>query len=148
MLHRKLSDGCAGLIRQYIEAQNFDGSECSGHPLFSSQTHERMTTACIRNIVAKYVELAKHRHPDLFREANYSPHSFRHSKAVHMVEAGIQLIYIRDFLGHATIKSTERYAKVSQTAITKALTNRQIPVPIPLVKKTPVSKDCFPEYLK
>ena len=143
-----LSDGCAGLIRQYIEAQNFDGSECSGHPLFSSQTHERMTTACIRNIVAKYVELAKHRHPDLFREANYSPHSFRHSKAVHMVEAGIQLIYIRDFLGHATIKSTERYAKVSQTAITKALTNRQIPVPIPLVKKTPVSKDCFPEYLK
>jgi integrase/recombinase XerD len=142
-----LSDNCALLIRQYIKTQNLSGAECNGHPLFSSQTHERMTTACIRNIVAKYVGLAKQRHPELFREANYSPHSFRHSKAVHMVEAGIQLIYIRDFLGHATIISTERYAKVSQTVITKALTNRQIPTPIPITKKAPVSKDSFPEFL-
>jgi len=64
-----------------------------------------------------------------------------------MAEAGIQLIYIRDFLGHATIISTERYAKVSQTVITKALTNRQIPTPIPIAKKAPVSKDSFPEFL-
>jgi len=64
-----------------------------------------------------------------------APH-FRHSKAVHMVEAGVSLIYIRNFLGHATIKSTEIYACVGQEAVTKALANRKIPS---LVETTPIS---------
>lgn len=40
------------------------------------------------------------------------PHVFRHSKAVHLLEAGIELIYIRDFLGHSSVKTTEIYAKI------------------------------------
>lgn len=40
------------------------------------------------------------------------PHVFRHSKAVHLLEAGIELIYICDFLGHSSVKTTEVYAKV------------------------------------
>ena len=44
-----------------------------------------------------------------------------------MVEAGVDLIYIRNFLGHATISSTEIYARVGQAAVTKALTDRKIP---------------------
>lgn len=36
---------------------------------------------------------------------------FRHSKAMHLLQAGVNLIYIRDFLGHADIKTTEIYAK-------------------------------------
>ena len=35
----------------------------------------------------------------------------RHSKAMHMLQAGINLIYIRDFLGHAHVDTTEIYAK-------------------------------------
>lgn len=130
-----LTDECSKLIKQYLKSQKLDNGECI-HPLFSSQTHKKMTTACIRNIVDKYVKLAREKVPDMFSEANYSPHSFRHSKSVHMIEAGIQLIYIRDFLGHATIQSTERYAKVSQIAITKALTERKIPNVIPVVNKS------------
>ncbi|MDD5807076.1 MAG: tyrosine-type recombinase/integrase [Eggerthellales bacterium] len=42
-----------------------------------------------------------------------SPHAFRHSKAMHMLEAGVGLIYIRDFLGHASVKTTEVYAKTN-----------------------------------
>ena len=40
-----------------------------------------------------------------------SPHMFRHSKAMHLLQAGVSLIYIRDFLGHEDIKTTEIYAK-------------------------------------
>lgn len=40
------------------------------------------------------------------------PHVFRHSKAVHLLEAGIELIYICDFLDHSSVKTTEVYAKV------------------------------------
>ena len=40
-------------------------------------------------------------------------HTFRHSKASHMLESGIPLIYIRDFLGHSSVITTEIYAKVN-----------------------------------
>jgi len=42
-----------------------------------------------------------------------SPHSFRHQKAVDLLEAGVPLVYIRDVLGHASVATTEIYAKVS-----------------------------------
>ena len=38
---------------------------------------------------------------------------FRHSKAMHLLESGVNYIYIRDFLGHSNIKTTEIYAKIS-----------------------------------
>jgi site-specific recombinase XerD len=86
-----------------------------------------MTTACIRHLTEKYVTQAKSIYPELFTETKYSPHSYRHSKAVHMIEAGVPLIYIRNFLGRATIQSTERYARVSNAAVSKALTERKLP---------------------
>ncbi|WP_291636363.1 tyrosine-type recombinase/integrase [Clostridium sp.] len=143
-----LTDDCSKLIKQYMKSQKLDNEESHIHPLFSSQTHEKMTTACIRNIVEKYVELARIKCPYMFREINYSPDSFRHSKSVHMVEAGIQLIYIRDFLGHAAVKSTEHYAKVSQMAITQALTEREIPNVIPVNESNETVKKSFPEFLQ
>ena len=40
----------------------------------------------------------------------------RHSKAMHMLQAGVNLIYIRDFLGHVDVKTTETYAKADVEA--------------------------------
>ena len=122
-----ISDETADLVRYHLKEQLLQGKDCKEKPLFSSQTNEKMTTACVRSIVEKYVGIAIALNPKLFTEKSYSPHSFRHSKAVHMVEAGVNLIYIRNFLGHATISSTEIYARVGQSAVTKALTERKIP---------------------
>lgn len=122
-----ISDDVANLLRYHLKRHGISGSESRELPLFSSQTNAKMTTACIRSIVKKYIGIAKSANPALFPEKNYSPHSFRHSKAVHMVEAGVNLIYIRNFLGHVSISSTEIYARVGQAAVTKALTERKIP---------------------
>ena len=122
-----ISDDVADLLRYHLKRHSINGTENRELPLFSSQTNTKMTTACIRSIVKKYVDIAKSTYPSLFPEKNYSPHSFRHSKAVHMVEAGVNLIYIRNFLGHVSITSTEIYARVGQAAVTKALTERKIP---------------------
>lgn len=122
-----ISDDVSNLLRYHLKRRGMNVSENRDMPLFSSQSNAKMTTACIRSIVKKYVGIAKSANPALFPEKNYSPHSFRHSKAVHMVEAGINLIYIRNFLGHASISSTEIYARVGQAAVTKALTERKIP---------------------
>ena len=47
----------------------------------------------------------------------------RHSKAVHLLQAGVNLIYIRDFLGHSDIKTTEIYARADSDLKRKALEN-------------------------
>ena len=116
----------ASILKQHISENGLNSKESQKTPLFSSQSHEKMTRSCVTNIVNKYVGIAKEKHTDLFLDT-YSPHSFRHSKAVHMLEAGNELIYIRDFLGHKSIKTTEIYAVVSQAIVTKALKERKIP---------------------
>jgi site-specific recombinase XerD len=42
---------------------------------------------------------------------NITCHSLRHSKAMHLLQAGVNLVYIRDLLGHVSIKTTEIYAR-------------------------------------
>lgn len=42
-----------------------------------------------------------------------SPHRIRHTKAMHLTEANINPIFIRDFLGHTDLKVTEIYSKTS-----------------------------------
>jgi len=45
----------------------------------------------------------------------------RHTKAIHLLEAGVNLIYIRDFLGHTSVTTTEHYAKVNSQLKRKVL---------------------------
>mgnify|MGYP003565554158 FL=1 len=45
----------------------------------------------------------------------------RHSKAVHLLQSGVNLVYIRDFLGHVDIKTTEIYARIDSEMKRKAL---------------------------
>lgn len=42
-----------------------------------------------------------------------TPHMLRHSKAMHLLENGVNLVYIRDILDHASIVTTEVYAKAN-----------------------------------
>jgi site-specific recombinase XerD len=142
-----ISEDVAGLIRYHLQQQGLTGVENNVMPLFSSQTNEKMTTACIRSIVAKYVNIAKKENPSLFPEKRYSPHSFRHSKAIHMVEAGVSLVYIRNYLGHKTISSTEIYARIGQDVVNKMLSERKIPRLIADAPK-PESLECpLPEFI-
>lgn len=90
------------------------------HHVFSSQTHEKMTVSCIEEIYKKYIKRAKNEHPDLFRES-YSPHSMRHTTATHMLEAGVPLIVVKNFLGHVSLQTTQIYAEVTQETINKQL---------------------------
>ena len=88
--------------------------------VFSSQTHEQMTVSCIEEIYSKYVKRARNEHPDLFRES-YSPHSMRHTTATHMLEAGVPLIVVKNFLGHVSLQTTQIYAEVTQETMNKQL---------------------------
>ena len=139
-----ISADVSKMIRQYLKERQLSDND----PLFSSQRSVRMTTACIRNLVKKYVTLARKECPSLFKSKNYSPHSFRHSKAVHMLEAGVPLIYIRNFLGHESVKTTEVYARVSQAGLVKALTEHSVKSNIPSLSVKSTPNDNRPDFLK
>ena len=46
---------------------------------------------------------------------------FRHSKAMHLLQAGVNRIYIRDFLGHIDLKTTDIYARADTEMKRKAI---------------------------
>lgn len=60
------------------------------------------------------------RHPELIPKT-VSPHCFRHNKALHLLQAGVNLVYIRDLLGHVSIKTTEVYARADSQMKRNAL---------------------------
>jgi site-specific recombinase XerD len=83
-----------------------------------------MSISCVEEIVKKYVCEAKEKHPELFRSDRYSPHSFRHSIAVHMLECGESIVVIRAFLGHASLSTTMIYASVTPELANRYLRER------------------------
>lgn len=143
-----ISNDVVKLIRQFLKEQGKSVSKNNDDYLFSSQREDQMTTACIRHLVKKYVTIAKQNNPTLFRFNSYSPHSFRHSKAMHMLEANTPLIYIRNFLGHESVKTTEIYARVSQAGLTQALKNHSSKVQIPSMPKNTSVRKNTPAFLE
>lgn len=53
--------------------------------------------------------------------SNITPHKLRHTKAMHLVQANVNPVYIKDFLGHADISTTEIYARADNEAKRAAL---------------------------
>ncbi len=114
-----IPDNCAKMLQQYISHRQLS-SKPDKH-VFSSQTHEQMTVSCIESIFKKYVRQAKSENPALFRNDSYPPHSMRHSTASHMLEAGVPIVVIKNFLGHASLQTTQIYAELSQNTVDKHL---------------------------
>ena len=117
-----IPDKCATLLIRYVEQIKLSDANPQRH-IFSSQTNEHMSISCIEAVVKKYVKLAKTLRPDLFRE-HYTPHSFRHSIAFHMLESGIPLPVIKTFLGHVSISSTLIYASANFDMVSKYLRDK------------------------
>lgn len=135
-----ISSDVMKLIKSYLAESGKTLKDNRDEHLFPSQRSDRITTACIRNLVCKYVALAKSNHPNHFKEEDYSPHSFRHSKAIHMLEVGIPLIYIRNFLGHESVQTTEIYLRIHQGSVSKILKERKTETSIPNILEQPHSK--------
>ena len=65
--------------------------------------------------------------PSLAR-TRISPHTFRHTKAMHLLQSDIPLVTIKDFLGHADVKSTEVYVQSDLTMKRDALDRVGTPI--------------------
>ena len=108
------------ILDRYIQAFGLDCPEKVNRPLFTNRCGEKLSRAGITYILKKIIREVKALHPDMFQK-NISCHSLRHSRAMHMVEGGANIIYIRDYLGHASVTTTETYAKANSKAKREAL---------------------------
>lgn len=110
----------AKLLEQYMTEHCLDSISCRSYPLFQNPSRNKLTRAGITYILKKYVEEARSLHPELIPKV-VSPHSFRHSKAMHLLQSGVNLDYIRDLLGHVSVKTTEVYARADSMMKRNAL---------------------------
>ena len=106
------------IIEKYMKLYNLDNN--SNKLLFFNTRYEKLTRMGINYIINKYVNIARKNDPINF-PITVSPHTFRHSKAMHLLESGVNLIYIRDFLGHSSVVTTEIYAKSNPEIKRKAI---------------------------
>lgn len=109
----------AGTLQSYIKHKHIESF--SNRHIFSSQTHEQMTISCVEGIYKKYVSLAKKNNPELFLADSYPPHSMRHSTACHLLEAGVDIVTIKNILGHVSVQTTQIYAEMSQNTVDQKL---------------------------
>lgn len=114
------------ILRQYMAENHLNDSNVYASPLFFNNRHEKLTREGISYILKTYADLARKESPELIPQ-KISCHSLRHSKAMHLLQSGINLVYIRDILGHVSIQTTDIYAradsKAKREALEKAYTN-------------------------
>ncbi|MCK4414662.1 MAG: tyrosine-type recombinase/integrase [Candidatus Eisenbacteria sp.] len=80
-------------------------------PLFRNQRGSPLTRFGVRYLLRKYARMAQSAAPTLAAKRVH-PHTLRHSTAVHLLQAGVDLVTISHWLGHASVETTNRYAAV------------------------------------
>jgi site-specific recombinase XerD len=108
------------LLLNYMAENRLTEPSANQRPLFANSYGGKLTSAGITYILKQYAHNARMLKPDLIPET-ISPHTFRHSKAMHLLQAGVNLVYIRDILGHVSIQTTEIYARADSKLKREAL---------------------------
>ena len=111
-------------LQHYLEMRTQAHIE-SDH-LFLNIKNQPMTRFGIGRRIDVYVETAKKQCPSL-SDRSISPQVFRHSTALHLIEAGVDITVVRAWLGHVDLKTTSQYVEVSVQRKREAL--EKIPAP-------------------
>jgi len=91
------------------------------------QTAELLAEPLTRSGIYKIVRRHAGHLDDARTRRRVSPHIFRHTAAVHLLEAGVEVNVIRGWLGHADLTTTNRYAEINTRAKIEALRNTEPP---------------------
>lgn len=92
-------------------------------PVFVSGTGQALTRFGIYKIVRRHLGAQEG-----LNAHGLSPHSLRHTTAVHLLEAGVEVNVIRAWLGHVSLETTNRYAEITTQMKAQALEACEPPV--------------------
>ncbi len=115
-------DPTARLITGYLQHRDpHPGLGADADPLFHGPNHSRLTRSGIAKLLARHARAVRARDPGWAPGLPVTPHTLRRSRAMHLIQAGVNLIYIRDLPGHADVSTTEIYARADAEAKRKAI---------------------------
>jgi integrase/recombinase XerD len=98
----------ASLFAQLLDDRNQD----SDGAVFVSRSGSSLTRFGIYKIVRRHTARVLKKGAD-GKARPISPHIFRHTTAVHLLEAGVEVNVIRAWLGHVSLETTNRYAEIT-----------------------------------
>lgn len=112
-----ISRDVSNMLKIYLNRFNINEQD---DYILKNRLNYKITRDGVQYIIDTYVNKAKEKYPNYYN-SKITNHSFRHSKAMHLLEAGVNLVYIRDILGHKSITTTEVYAKTNPEIKRKAI---------------------------
>jgi len=117
-----LMDPTARLLQDYLDRRTrHPGVGADADPLFQGPHQTRLTRWGVTKILARHVQSMRRHDPGYAIGVNITPHTIRRTRAMHLLQAGVNLVYIRDLLGHSDISTTEIYARADTEAKRKAI---------------------------
>jgi site-specific recombinase XerD len=115
----------AALVKNHLEESGRSPTDIT--PLFRNARGQPLTRSGAAFVLEQYRRLAALGHPTLAHKP-VTPHTFRHTKAMHMLQAGIDPVTIKDILGHAHLKTLEVYVQADLEMKRRALEATPTPV--------------------
>lgn len=114
--------------------------------LFVNHQNSKLTRAGVAHILEKNIKVCQ-KNNIAFYQGKISPHTMRHSIATHLLESGLPLIYIRDFLGHESVRATEVYAKTNPKLLNEAIEKHCKLIEVNSKFKGEVEQEVLSEFL-
>lgn len=115
-------------------------------PVFRGKTGEPMTRFGVHRLVTTYADAASKRVTTLGAK-RVSPHTIRHTTAVHLLRAGVDINTIRAWLGHVSLDTTHVYAEVDLDMKAKALARVDI-TDLPISTRRRQSQPSLMEFMQ
>lgn len=107
-------------VHKYLSLMKYDNETKYEEMLFKNHLSTPFTRQGINYILKKYRIKARNINPSVIPE-DLSPHKLRHTAAMELLTAGVDLMYIRDLLGHSSVVTTEVYARTDANLKRKAI---------------------------
>jgi len=108
----------AAVLRDFCAERHVDLRAAT--PIFLNHRGQPLTRFGVRYLLTKYLRSARAVTPALTNKRLH-PHSIRHSSAVHLLKSGVAITTICDWLGHASLMTTNKYATADLDMKRKAL---------------------------
>ncbi len=106
-----LTEKLSIMLKKYMQEYGLLRDQATDYPLFANGRGDKLSRMGITAIMRKYSIKARTVDASLI-PTGISPHSLRHSKAMLLQKSEVNIVAIRDFLGHASVTTTEIYARI------------------------------------
>lgn len=111
-----LNDACLQALAHYRKARNALPNLTDKNALFvSKRTGKRLTARRVEQIVARCLQSAG------LSGRGFSPHKLRHTAATLMYQGGVDMLALKEILGHESVSTTQIYTHINQQQLRDAV---------------------------